>query len=185
MKLNPQGKKQVDVLMGLFLPDAAAVLSLKREVKLLKGEADRWSEEYHTIRGQLDDAKRISEDRCLHLKLELKSERRKREEWMIKWSALKKSHVTLHEEYSRLLRSEYEGRATRNQKTTMSKEEDPYAVMGVSRSASSGFIASVYKDLRKLYHPDKASGDPTNARIFDAKYKTITAAYEQIMKDRS
>lgn len=50
---------------------------------------------------------------------------------------------------------------------------DPYAVLGVSRTASSDEIKSAYKKLARQYHPDVNPNDPTA----EEKFKEISQAY--------
>ena len=52
---------------------------------------------------------------------------------------------------------------------------DPYATLGVTREAETAVIASAYRALAKLYHPDRYSGDREFAT---RRLKEINAAYE-------
>ena len=53
-------------------------------------------------------------------------------------------------------------------------KEDPYAVLGVSRDASSEEIKHAYRILAKRYHPDK---NPGNKGAAEEKMKEINRAY--------
>lgn len=59
----------------------------------------------------------------------------------------------------------------------MSKQRDPYDVLGVSRSASQVEIREAYRRLARRAHPDLSSGHRTNemAEINDA-YRRLTSA---------
>lgn len=52
--------------------------------------------------------------------------------------------------------------------------EDPYVVLGVSRSASDEEIRRAYRKLAKQYHPDLNPGK----KDAEAKFKAVTAAYD-------
>ena len=54
--------------------------------------------------------------------------------------------------------------------------QDPYAVLGVSRSASEEEIKAAYRKLAKRYHPDLHPGDAACA----ARMNEINEAYDQI-----
>lgn len=54
---------------------------------------------------------------------------------------------------------------------------DPYAVLGVSPSASKDEVKKAYRELAKRYHPDSNPGD----KVAEAKMKEINAAYDEIM----
>ena len=53
---------------------------------------------------------------------------------------------------------------------------DPYEVLGVSRSASDEEIKAAYRKLAQQYHPDLHPGDEEAAR----KMKEVNAAYDRI-----
>jgi DnaJ-class molecular chaperone len=57
---------------------------------------------------------------------------------------------------------------------------DPYAVLGVSRSASEKDIKSAYRKLAKKYHPDQNPDDPTA----HAKFAEATNAYD-LLNDKA
>lgn len=62
---------------------------------------------------------------------------------------------------------------------------DPYAVLGVSPTASDEEIKKAYHRLARRYHPDNYSGDPDAARAAEEKMKEINEAYDAIGKMRS
>ena len=53
-------------------------------------------------------------------------------------------------------------------------QKDPYAVLGVSKSATQDEVKKAYRKLAMQYHPDKNKGD----KKAEAKFKEISAAYE-------
>ena len=61
---------------------------------------------------------------------------------------------------------------------------DPYAVLGVSSSASEEEIKRAYRDLVKKYHPDNYANNPL-ADLAEAKMKEVNEAYDAIMKART
>lgn len=61
---------------------------------------------------------------------------------------------------------------------------DPYAVLGVSRSASEEEIKKAYRQLSRRYHPDANVNNPNKAQA-EEKFKQIQAAYQQIMKEKT
>ena len=61
---------------------------------------------------------------------------------------------------------------------------DPYSVLGVSRSASDDEIKKAYRELAKKYHPDNYVNNPL-ADLAQDKMKEINEAYDAIVKERS
>lgn len=61
---------------------------------------------------------------------------------------------------------------------------DPYAVLGVSPSASDDQIKKAYRDLVKKYHPDNYVNNPL-ADLAESKMKEINEAYDTIVKMRT
>ena len=61
---------------------------------------------------------------------------------------------------------------------------DPYAVLGVSPSASDEEIKRSYRELVKKYHPDNYADNPL-ADLAEAKMKEINEAYDTIVKLRT
>ena len=58
--------------------------------------------------------------------------------------------------------------------------QDPYSVLGVSRSDSDEDIARAYRALARKYHPDVNNG----SAYAEEKFKQINAAYSQIKAER-
>ncbi|MBN2577167.1 MAG: J domain-containing protein [Deltaproteobacteria bacterium] len=56
-------------------------------------------------------------------------------------------------------------------------EPDPYAVLGVARTASEAEIRAAYLDLMAKYHPDRHQGNPLE-ELAAAKVAEINWAYE-------
>lgn len=52
--------------------------------------------------------------------------------------------------------------------------QDPYSLLGVSKSASAAEIKKAYHKLAKKYHPDMNPGD----KSIEQKFKEVTAAYD-------
>lgn len=75
----------------------------------------------------------------------------------------------------------------RSQKTTVgqaaagieraARAVDPYTIMGLPRSASLERFKMRYRQLSKIYHPDKEGGD-------EGAMKLLNNAYEQIMREK-
>ena len=61
---------------------------------------------------------------------------------------------------------------------------DPYAVLGVSPSASDDEIKRAYRELVKKYHPDHYADNPL-ADLAEAKMKEVNEAYDTIVKLRT
>ncbi len=64
-------------------------------------------------------------------------------------------------------------------------ERDPYAVLGLSRSASADEVRARYRILAREHHPDRliAQGVPSEfIRTATARMATINAAYDAILK---
>ncbi len=60
---------------------------------------------------------------------------------------------------------------------------DPYAVLGVQRSASDEELKKTYRQLSRKYHPDSNINNPQAAQA-EQKFKEIQAAYTQIQKEK-
>jgi DnaJ-class molecular chaperone len=56
---------------------------------------------------------------------------------------------------------------------------DPYAVLGINKSADEGDIRKAYRNMAKQYHPDRNPGDEKA----ELKFKEATAAHE-ILSDK-
>jgi curved DNA-binding protein CbpA len=61
---------------------------------------------------------------------------------------------------------------------------DYFAVLGVSRNATSGEIRDAYLKLARSSHPDTVR-DPEARRKAEEAFKSVTAAYDTLSKDRS
>lgn len=60
---------------------------------------------------------------------------------------------------------------------------DPYQVLGISRSASSDDIKRAYRNLSRKYHPDANINNPNKAQA-EERFKEIQQAYKQIMDEK-
>ncbi len=60
---------------------------------------------------------------------------------------------------------------------------DPYAVLGLSRSATDEEIKKAYRSLSRRYHPDANVNNP-NKEQAEEKFKEIQQAYQQIMYEK-
>lgn len=61
---------------------------------------------------------------------------------------------------------------------------DPYAVLGVSASATDDEIKTAYRNLAKKYHPDNYASAPEVAELAAEKMTQINEAYDEIMNSR-
>ena len=60
---------------------------------------------------------------------------------------------------------------------------DPYAVLGVSRSSTDEEIKDAYRKLARKYHPDNYADNPLSD-LAGEKMKEINDAYDMIMNER-
>ena len=61
---------------------------------------------------------------------------------------------------------------------------DPYSILGVSRTATDEQVKKAYRDLARKYHPDNYADNPL-ADLAQEKMKQINEAYDQIQKERA
>lgn len=61
---------------------------------------------------------------------------------------------------------------------------DPYSILGVSRTAGDEEVKKAYRELARKYHPDNYVNNPL-ADLAQEKMKQINEAYDQITKERA
>ena len=61
---------------------------------------------------------------------------------------------------------------------------DPYKVLGISRTASDAEVQSAYRQLARKYHPDNYSADNPLAHLATEKMQEINEAYNEIKRQR-
>ena len=61
---------------------------------------------------------------------------------------------------------------------------DPYSILGVSRTATDEQVKKAYRDLARKYHPDNYVDNPL-ADLAQEKMKQINEAYDQVQKERA
>jgi molecular chaperone DnaJ len=61
---------------------------------------------------------------------------------------------------------------------------DPYSVLGVSRSATDKEIKKAYREKSRKYHPDSYT-DETQKKWAEDKFREVQEAYNQIVDERS
>jgi len=61
---------------------------------------------------------------------------------------------------------------------------DPYATLGVPRTATNEEIKTAYRELARKYHPDNYANNPL-ADLAQEKMKEINEAYDAIEKERA
>lgn len=61
--------------------------------------------------------------------------------------------------------------------------DDPYVMLGLSRSASSAEITEAYRTLAQIYHPDRYSDASDRVRAeANKRMQALNAAYEQVKR---
>ena len=61
---------------------------------------------------------------------------------------------------------------------------DPYAVLGISSSASDDEVKTAYRNLAKKYHPDNYASAPDVADLAAEKMSQVNEAYDAIVTAR-
>ncbi|MDD5934200.1 MAG: DnaJ domain-containing protein [Clostridiales bacterium] len=61
--------------------------------------------------------------------------------------------------------------------------QDPYLVLGVSRTATDDEIKKAYRELSRKYHPDSYVNNPLS-NLAEEKFKEVQEAYDTIMNER-
>ncbi|MBQ2895984.1 MAG: DnaJ domain-containing protein [Oscillospiraceae bacterium] len=61
---------------------------------------------------------------------------------------------------------------------------DPYSILGVSRTASDEEVKKAYRELARKYHPDNYVNNPL-ADLAQEKMKQVNEAYDQITRERA
>ena len=61
------------------------------------------------------------------------------------------------------------------------EEQDPYKILNIGRNATRDELISAYRNLVKMYHPDKVAGlAPEYREIAERKTKNINSAYRKL-----
>jgi DnaJ-class molecular chaperone len=67
-----------------------------------------------------------------------------------------------------------------NKAKTVLEEDDPYTILGITKSATNNQIKKAYRVLAMKWHPDKNLEEDTKE-----KFQKILAAYTVIKKERN
>lgn len=61
--------------------------------------------------------------------------------------------------------------------------QDPYQVLGISRTATDDEVKRAYRELSRKYHPDSYVDNPL-ASLAEEKFKEVQEAYDAIINER-
>jgi len=64
-----------------------------------------------------------------------------------------------------------------------SMTQDPYQVLGISRTATDDEVKKAYRELSRKYHPDSYVDNPLSD-LAEEKFKEVQEAYDTIMNER-
>lgn len=61
--------------------------------------------------------------------------------------------------------------------------QDPYQVLGISRTATDDEVKRAYRELSRKYHPDSYVDNPLSS-LAEEKFKEVQEAYDSIINER-
>lgn len=112
------------------------------------------------------------------------AEREKHQAWLNEQARLAKEKQEREERIRSERQKQEEARGSRD--ASKSSNNDPYAILGISRSASQTDIKNAYRKLMAQYHPDKVSFlAPEFQELATRKSKSINDAYDQLKERKA